>query len=81
MPRPLDWELRALAWFRALSGDQRLAVLRAIGDKSPEGAAFGRLVYECSELSEEETRRRSFEEEGKPAIREFFNWFVGNDKK
>ena len=78
--RPLDWEIRALLWFRSLPGPKRLAIVQALGETTPEGQAFARLTYECGDLSDEEARAKAFEEEGKPALREFWGWFVDKSK-
>lgn len=77
MSRPLDWETRVLAWFRALEGDQPGAVIKAIGGpESAKGQAFARLMVECRELSQAEEASKAFQEEGLPLLREVLSYIT-----
>lgn len=77
MSRPLDWETRALAWFRSLEGEQPGAVINAIGGPDQVKAQiFARLMVECREMSQAEEAAKAFQEEGLPLIREAFSFFT-----
>jgi len=75
--RPADWEARALAWFRSLTGDQRRAVVQALDPTTPAGQQFARLTYDCLDDSAQEAHARQFKEEGIPALKEAWSWLTG----
>lgn len=80
MARPMDWEARALAWFRSLQGDAPKAVIMAVGGpEDARGQSFARLMVECREKTEAEQQAETFQNEGIPALKELFGALTKKD--
>lgn len=75
--RPADWEARALAWFRSLTGDQRRTVVQALDPNTPAGQQFARLTYDSLDENAQEAHARQFQTEGIPALKEAWSWLTG----
>ncbi len=74
MSRPPDWPEHALAWFKSLTGDQRRAVVNALGPETPAGGMFARLTMAALEETDEEKRAKTRAIEIPKAIESFRDW-------
>jgi len=82
LTRPADWEDRALRWVRdQLTGEQRKAIILAIGPETEAGRAWAVLCYEALEKSRAEQQEETFKNEGLPALKQAWSWLVEKAEK